>query len=519
MNKWLRNLGSDFPASIVVFLVALPLCLGIAVASDAAPVAGIIAGIVGGIIVGSLSGSQLSVSGPAAGLTAIVAGAIGKLPTYEVFLLAVVLAGVLQIVLGSVKAGVIGDFIPTSVIKGMLAAIGLILILKQLPHFVGYDADPEGDEAFIQRDNENTFTGIFRAFNFMSLGAVIIALVSSAILLVYETKTVKSKRIFQLIPGPLIVVLMGVGLNEYFKASAPNLALAGDHLVRLDVFDKPFQFFSSLPFPDFGGFGNVQVWVTAVTLALVASVETLLSLEAIDKLDPEKRISPSNRELVAQGVGNMTSGLLGGLPVTSVIVRSSANVSSGAKTKVSAILHGIMLLSCVLFIPQLLNLIPKAALAAILIFIGYKLARISLFKEFWAKGWNQFIPFVVTVVAILFTDLLIGICIGILTGLYFMLRSNFRSSVFHIKDDYRYLIRFRKEVSFLNKGAVKKIIAGIPDNTSVLIDATKSVFIDNDIVEQVDNFIANAAKRNIRVYIKHGSSKTFFNDVTQRVIT
>ncbi|HMP92235.1 MAG TPA: SulP family inorganic anion transporter [Phnomibacter sp.] len=520
MQKIFKTAGADIPAAIVVFLVALPLCLGIAVASDAAPVTGIIAGVVGGIVVGIFSGSQLSVSGPAAGLTAIVAGAIGKMPSYEVFLLSVVLGGAMQLALGLLKAGVIGDYIPNAVIKGMLAAIGLILILKQIPHFLGYDAVPEGDEAFVQKDQHNTFTEIWQAILHPTTGAIIIGVMAAAILLLFELKAIKKLRLFQIIPGPLIVVLAGTLINIWFKAGMPDWELKGNHLVVLDLFNTPVDFFKALPSPSFSAISNSQVWITAFTLAIVASIESLLCLEATDKLDPEKRISPANRELKAQGVGNIVSGLLGGLPVTSVIVRTSANIGAGARTKMSTIIHGVLLLLSVLFIPNLLNLIPKAALAAILIFTGYKLAKISLFKAQYKAGWDQFIPFVVTVAAILMSDLLIGICIGIVTGLYFVLKNNFKSAIFYIKDSHRYLIRFRKEVSFLNKGLMKEILAKIPDNTAVLIDATKSVFIDKDIVDMVNDFIINAETRNIRVYIKYksGQSSEFFTEVNRRII-
>lgn len=520
MKNLFRDAASDLPASIVVFLVALPLCLGVAVASDAAPITGIIAGVVGGIIIGFLSGSQLSVSGPAAGLTAIVAGAIGKLPSYEVFLVAVVLAGIFQLILGYVKAGVIGDFIPNSVIKGMLAAIGLILILKQLPHLVGYDVAPEGDEAFLQKEGGNTFTTIVSAFSRFTPGAVAIGLFAIGILLLFELKALKKMRIFQFIPGPLIVVASGILLNLWFGFSFPNLHLGSEHLVQLTAFSNPIDFFGSLPSPDFGQVLNKDVLIVAVTIAVVASIETLLSIEAVDKIDPLKRITPANRELKAQGVGNIVAGLLGGLPVTSVIVRSSANVSSGGVSKLSAIAHGIWLLLSVLFIPNLLNLIPLASLAAILIFTGYKLAKIEIFKYHFKKGWNQFIPFVITVVAILLTDLLIGIFIGMIAGIYFILKSNFQSSIFTIKDENKYLIRFRKEVTFLNKAYLKATLENIADNTAVLIDATKSEFIDSDIVDLVNDFIINAETRGIRVYIKYagGESTNYFNDINDRKI-
>lgn len=511
---------ADIPASIVVFLVALPLCLGVAVASDALPVTGIIAGIAGGIVTGLLSKSHLSVSGPAAGLTAIVSGALGKLPSYEVFLLSVVLAGVFQILLGFLKAGIIGDFIPNSVIKGMLAAIGIILILKQIPHFLGYDADPLGDESFLQKDKQNTFTEIIEAVKHPTSGAIIIGLAAMAILLLFELKQVKKQKLFTYIPGPLIVVVTGIAMNQFFHTSSLSFALSGDHLVVIPVFETIGGFFNSLPNPDVNGILNTQMWLTAVTLAIVASLETLLSIEAVDKLDPEKAITPGNRELKAQGVGNIVSGLLGGLPVTSVIVRSSANVMAGAKSKASTILHGCLLLASVLFFPSLLNLIPLSALAAILLFTGYKLAKISLFKNMYNKGWDQFVPFIVTVIAIIGSDLLKGIAVGLLTGLFVVIRSNFKTAVFVVKDEHRYLIRFRREVSFLNKALVKATLEKIPDNTAVLIDATRSEFIDKDIIEVVDDFIVNAEGRGIRVYVKQtqGEQKTFFNDITKRII-
>jgi MFS superfamily sulfate permease-like transporter len=514
MNRILSHAGSDIPAAVVVFLVALPLCLGVALASGAPLLSGVVAGVVGGIVIGIFSGSSLSVSGPAAGLTAIVAGALAELPSFEVFLLSVVIAGVLQIVLGYLKAGIIGDFIPNAVIKGMLAAIGLILILKQLPHLVGYDADPEGDESFFQIDGQNTFSEIFLSLNHLAPAAIIIGFVSLLVLMMYELKFFKKNKIFQLIPGPLIVVLVGASINAYLQSQNSRLFLNGDHLVVLPVTDHPGAFFAQLNRPDWSGLFNVQVWITGVTLAIVASLETLLSLEAIDKLDPEKRLSPTNRELKAQGIGNMISGLLGGLPVTSVIVRSSANVSSGAKSKLSTILHGFLLLLSVLFIPQLLNLIPKAALAAILIFTGYKLAKISIFKEYWAKGLNQFLPFVITIVAILFTDLLIGICVGIVAGLYFIIRSNFHKAILIIKDEHRYLIRFAKEVSFMNKGYLKTALENIPDDRAILIDASKSTFVDQDVIDLVNDFVINAESRNIRIYFKQkpGESQNIFHN-------
>ncbi len=504
--KNLRSAGADIPASVVVFLVALPLCLGIALGSGAPLFSGIIAGIVGGIVIGSLSGSQLSVSGPAAGLTVIVAAAIIKLQVYEAFLLAVVLAGVIQLLLGFLKAGVIGDYVPNSVIKGMLAAIGLILILKQLPHFVGYDKDFVGDEAFLQQDNENTFSGIFSALNYITPTACIIGVVSIGILMLWETKFFKSKKFLTLIPGPLIVVLAAIFISQALS-SQNGFQLEPKHLVTLPVADNAKAFFSFFSTPDFSFINNKNVWTSALTIAIIASLETLLAVEAVDKLDPLKRVTPTNRELKAQGIGNIISGLIGGLPLTSVIVRSSANVMAGAKTKFSSILHGSLLLVSVFFIPRLLNLIPLSALAAILIFTGYKLARISLFKEFFSKGLDQFIPFVVTIVAILLSDLLTGILIGAAVGLFFMLRSNFKSSVFVVNDTNHYLVRLRKDVSFLNKPIVKSRLEKVPADSFVLIDVTRADFIDKDVIEEVNNFITHASLKNIKVEIKRSLNK------------
>ena len=503
-NSYLKNIGADFPASIVVFLVALPLCLGIALASGAPLFSGIIAGIIGGIVIGSLSGSQLSVSGPAAGLTAIVAAAILKLPTFETFLLAVVICGALQLVFGFIKAGVIGDYVPNCVIKGMLAAIGLILILKQFPHLVGYDANYLGDETFNQGNNENTFSGIINAFKFITPAAVLIGVVGLIFQFAWEKFTANKKGFIKIIPAPLIVVLIGIAVNEFFKNSS-GAGIDPKHMVSIPIAGSASEFFSFFTTPDFNGFLNKQVWIAGVTLALVASLETLLSIEAIDDLDPYQRVTNKERELKAQGIGNMISGLIGGLPITSVIVRSSANVNAGAKSKMSAIYHGILLLLCVALIPGLLNLIPKSALAAVLIFTGYKLAKPGLFKAYYKKGWDQFLPFVITIGAILLTDLLIGVLIGIGVGLFFIIRSNFKTSVFIVHDHNKYLIRLRKDVSFLNKPIIKNKLEEIPENASVLIDASRADFIDKDIIEVIEDFSIHAPLKNIRVEVKQSS--------------
>ena len=507
MKKHSKILMADISASIVVLLVALPLCLGIALGSGAPLFSGIIAGVVGGIVVGILSGSNLSVSGPAAGLTVIVATAIVKLQVYEAFLLTVIMAGVIQLILGYIKAGVIGDYVPNSVIKGMLAAIGLILILKQLPHLVGFDSDFEGDERFIQIDDQNTFSEMFAAINQITPTALIIGIISLSILIGWGSKKIQSIKTFAAIPGPLIVVLIGVGIQEFIKWYHPPIQLEAKHMVSLPIAANMEVFFSFFRFPDFSHISNPLVWTSALTLAIVASLETLLGIEAVDKLDPLKRITPTNRELKAQGIGNIVSGLIGGIPITSVVVRSSANVNAGAKTKLSAILHGILLMICVMLIPTILNKIPLCSLAAILIFTGYKLVKFPLFKEFYKKGWDQFAPFVVTILAILLTDLLIGIIIGIIVGLFFLIQSNFKSSILVAHHDNYYIIRLRKDVSFLNKPIIKHQLELLPANCHLIIDATRADFIDKDIIEEVNNFLVSAPLKNIKVEVKKNLHK------------
>lgn len=500
----LKNLGSDIPSSIVVFLVALPLCLGVALASNAPAFSGIIAGIVGGIVVGSLSGSQMSVSGPAAGLTAIVAAAVLKMPSFETFLLSVVICGALQLVFGLLRAGIVGDYIPNSVIKGMLAAIGLILILKQLPHLVGYDANFEGDESFGQANNENTFSGLAHALRYISPAAALIGIVCIGFQILWEKFTAGKKGWVKLVPAPLIVVLIGIGVSSYLASTGSSYAIDPQHMVNIPAANSASEFISFFTLPDFNALANKQVWITGLTLALVASLETLLSIEAVDALDPYQRVTNKERELKAQGIGNMLSGLIGGLPVTSVIVRSSANVNAGAQSKMSTILHGTLLLLCVAFIPGLLGMIPKAALAAVLIYTGYKLAKPSLFKSLYKKGWDQFLPFAITIVAILLTDLLIGVVIGIMVGIFFVVRSNFRTSVFIVHDQDKYLFRLRKDVSFLNKPIIKNKLEEVPENASVIIDARRADFIDKDVLDVIHDFQKHAPLKNIRVSVQYG---------------
>jgi MFS superfamily sulfate permease-like transporter len=506
-QHYFSNLGHDLPSALVVFLVALPLCLGIALASEAPPFAGIIAGVVGGIVIGALSGSQLSVSGPAAGLTTIVAAAILKLQVFEAFLLAVVLAGFFQILFGFLKAGVVGDYIPGSVIKGMLAAIGIILIFKQLPHLVGYDQDFEGNEAFTNAEG-NSLTTLSASFQAFLPAAALIGIVSILILMVWDKYLVPKLGFLQYIPAPLIAVLAGVGINEGLYQSGSALTLQTSHLVNLPIATSASGFFSFFTAPDFSYLSSFEIWKVALTLAIVASLESLLNVEASDELDPYQRVTPTNRELKAQGVGNMISGLLGGLPITSVIVRTSANINAGAKTKMSAVFHGVFLLLSVALIPGLLNKIPLSALAGILVFTGFKLAKPSLFIGYYKKGWNQFLPFIVTVVAIYFTDLLMGILIGIAVGLFFVLRTNFRSAVQVVAKEGYYLVRLRKDVSFLNKPIIKNALENIPDGSYAIIDIAKAEFIDPDVVDIIEDFFLHAPLKNIEVELKKNPGKT-----------
>jgi len=503
-----QNAAADIPAAVVVFLVALPLCLGVALGSNAPLFSGIISGVIGGLIIGALSGSSLSVSGPAAGLTAVVAVAIGKMPAFEAFLLSVVIAGILQIVFGFLRAGVIGDYVPNAVIRGMLAAIGIILILKQLPHLAGYDKDFQGDEAFLQIDRKNTFSELIGSLNYISPGALLIGLVSLTLLWIWDLKFIKSKKIFKYIPGPLIVVVIGILLAGALGKTGGPFALDPEHLVNLPVASDISSSAGLLRWPQWDYLGHAAVWVTGLTIALVASLETLLSIEAVDKLDPYNRRTPANRELKAQGLGNLVAGLLGGLPVTSVIVRSSANLNAGAKTRLSTMMHGLFLLLSVLFIPALLNRIPLSALAAILIATGYKLAKPALFRELHRKGWDQLVPFIVTIVAILLSDLLIGILIGMGVSLFFLVRSNFRSAVMIVHDENKYLLRFRKDVSFLNKPIVKEKLEGVPENSSVLIDLTRADFIDKDVIDAINEFMRHANLKNIKVEIRKSLFKS-----------
>ena len=501
------SLKSDLPSSLVVFLVAVPLCLGIALASGAPLAAGIIAGVVGGIVVGAASGSALGVSGPAAGLAVIVLTAIQTLGAWETFLVAVVLAGVIQVALGFLRAGVIGYYFPSSVIKGMLTGIGLTIILKQLPHAVGYDADAEGNLGFFNTaGGDNTFSAVTHMFGMVQEGALLVALLSLVVLITWERPFVKRIKASLWIQGPLVAVVLGIVLNEVFKTVAPGLAIGTTHLVQLPETTGLTGLASLLTFPDFSQLGNAAVYTTAITLAVVASLETLLCVEATDRLDPEKRVTPTNRELKAQGLGNIISGLLGGLPITQVIVRSSANIQSGGRTKLSAILHGVLLLLAVMFLPALLNRIPLATLAAILLTVGYKLAKPALFQTMYGLGWGQFLPFIITIVGILVTDLLMGIGLGLAVAVFQILLTNYSNPYFLEERPHKpgepWQINLSEDVSFLNRAAIMRTLDEIPPGSRVVLDASRSVNIDYDVYEVIKEYEQRAKLIDVDLVVK-----------------
>jgi carbonic anhydrase/SulP family sulfate permease len=483
------NLAKDLPAGLVVFLVALPLCLGISLASNAPLAAGIIAGIVGGLVVGVLSGSSTSVTGPAAGLTAVVATQIAELGSFQAFLVAVIVAGALQIVFGILKGGFLSSFFPSSVVKGLLAAIGIIIILKQLPHLVGYDANPVGDTDFCQTNQKNTFTELPAALQMFVPGAAVIGLLSLGLLVVWGKVSWLQKSP---IPGPLVAVLFGTGVNLVLIQMGHSWAIAPTHLVQVPVAEGASGFLQLFSFPNFSALAKPAVYGAAVTLAVIASLETLLTIEAVDKIDPQQRKSPANRELLAQGAGNMVSGFLGGLPMTSVIVRSGANLNAGAQTKISTIFHGVLLLGCVALLPRWLNQIPLCVLAAVLIVTGYKLASPKVIGQMWSAGKYQFLPFAVTVVAIVLTNLLTGILIGLGISLLFILRSNFRRSIHQVMEKHIHgdilRVELAPQVSFFNRAALQKILMEAPRGAKVQIDARNCDFIDPDILDLLTDF-------------------------------
>lgn len=512
MNPF-AHIRSDLPAAIVVFFVAVPLCLGIAVASGAPAEAGLIAGIVGGIVVGLMSGSPLGVSGPAAGLAVIVYTAIedfgGIEEGFHLFLASVVVAGAVQMLIGLVRGGVVAYFFPASVIKGMLAGIGLLIILKQIPHAVGHDTDPEGDMTYEQATSEGgetTLSSLSAMFDDFTLGAIIVSAVALSILILWEVVLSKRSKVFKLIQGPLVAVGFGVGYQVLMSRFVPDLALTEDHLVEVPAYGSFAELKGNLSHPTLAAFTMGQVWITGITIAIVASLETLLCVEATDKLDPYKRTTPTNRELVAQGAGNLASGLIGGLPITQVIVRSSANIQSGGRTKLSAILHGFFILFAVLLVPQVLNLVPLSALAAVLLVVGYKLAKPANFTEMYRRGWAQFVPFVVTIAGIVFTDLLRGIGLGMGVAIFFILHGHYRNSHFlHIEDSgdgttpRQVRMRLAEEVTFLNKGALLKELNSIAPGSNVILDASATWRIDYDALEIIEDFEESAVRRGITV--------------------
>lgn len=491
LNKFL---GKDFLAGLVVFLVALPLCLGIGLASTnvedipslPSVFPGLLAGVIGGIVVGLISGSRVGVSGPAAGLITIIISSIGILGSYEAFLVSVILAGVIQLIFGFFKLGIIAKYVPTSVIKGMLAAIGITLILKEIPHLLGYDKDFFGDESFWQFDGHNTFTELVYSMNAFQEGSVLIGLLSILIIIVLDKPFFKKNSVMKLIPSALIVVLVGVMIQLLTKGSF--LEVSSKHLVQLPVLKSFSEISTVLFFPDFNALGNWQVYTVAITIALVASLETLLSVEATDKLDPEKNTTPTSRELSAQGLGNIFSGLIGGLPITQVVVRSSANIDAGGKTKLAAVIHGVLLILAVILLPALLNQIPLASLAAILIMVGYKLTKAGLFKEMYMKGMDQFIPFILTIVGVLFTDLLKGIGIGLVVSIYFILRRNSQNHFTKTETDGELHIRLSEEVTFLNKVGIHTTLENAAPHSKIIIDASNCKSIDQDILELLEEF-------------------------------
>ncbi|WP_237228831.1 bifunctional SulP family inorganic anion transporter/carbonic anhydrase [Rubinisphaera sp. JC750] len=498
------TVSQDLRSGLVVFLVAIPLCLGIALASDAPLISGVLAGIIGGVVVGSISRSQTSVSGPAAGLTAIVAAQIAALGSFEAFLLAVVIAGVLQVLLGIIRAGFIAAFFPSSVIKGLLAAIGVILILKQIPHLFGHDTDPEGEMSFRQPDQETTFTELQAMINDIDFGASLIGLTSIVILAIWDRVRFLKKSP---IPAPLVVVLVGMGMNYLFREMGTGLSLTASHLVQVPVAETAAGFTRFLVMPDFSQWSNPLIYKAAITIALVASLETLLNLEAVDRIDPQQRHSPPSRELFAQGVGNITAGLIGGLPITSVIIRGSVNVNSGCQTRLSTIFHGLLLVTSVIFFPQILNLIPLSSLAGILLVTGFKLASPQLVSQMWKDGRTQFVPFIITVIAIVFTDLLIGILIGLAVSISFILYSNFRTPLRrmmekHIDEDVLH-VELPNQVSFFKRAAIQKTLDEVPRGGHVLIDAQNSVFIDPDVLDLIRTYSEETAPaRGVEVSLK-----------------
>ena len=507
MKKYLSNIKTDLPAGLVVFLVAIPLCLGIASISGVPIFSGLIAGIVGGIIVGSFSGSQLGVSGPAAGLAVIILNSMtdfGTLFSQEgmtesaimhealsFLLLSVVIAGVLQLIAGFFNGGIIGYYFPNSVIKGMLAGIGIVIFLKEIPRALGKVGKTEG-----------LFKPILEMLSNWALGPTLIAVSGIVILLLWERPFMKKIKLFQIIQGPLVAILVGVMLALTFKDNS-DFSFVQGHVINVPSANSFDEFVGFFTVPKFSAINEPMVWKTGIVIALVASLETLLCVEATDKLDPQKRVTPTNLELKAQGIGNVVSGLIGGLPITQVIVRSSANIQSGGKTKMSAIFHGLFILGFVGFLPWLLNYIPRASLAAILLVVGFKLAKPSTFKAMWKSGKAQFIPFVVTIFFIVFKDLLWGVGIGLAVAVFEILYLNFRKPylIDSDPDEKHFVFKLSEDITFLHKASIQQTLNKVPDGSSVVIDGTNSVNIHPDVIEIIENFRTHASYSDINLVL------------------
>lgn len=517
VSSFKKHFKTDISAGLVVFLIALPLCLGISLASGAPLFAGIISGILGGIVVGFFSNSNINVSGPAASVALVIFTAIQTLGNYEAVLLAVVLAGVIQIILGYVKAGTIAYFFPNAMIKGILASIGLVLILKQIPHALGIDDVFEGMESFSQNDGRNTFTEIIYVLQNIGWGATIITLISLAIIIIWERPFLKKYAFFQFFPSALAAVVVSIFVNIIYQASFPDLALGENHLVQLPEAGNVQEFFGFFSFPDFSQISNPQIITIALSIAFIASLESLLSTEAGDKLDPYKRKTSTNRELKAQGIGNIIAGFVGGLPITAVIVRTSANVNAGGRTKTATITHGTIMLVCVALIPHVLNMIPLASLSAVLFVVGYKLTSYPIYKSVFQQGKKQFLPFIITILVVMFTDLITGIIVGGTVAIFFMLRDNYKNAYLHDKveqaEEEKTIVKLSQETTFLNKADIMLFLDHLPENHHVVIDGTQAKFIHPDIFEIIEDFKHTAKYKNIKlelIDIEPAKTKSFW---------
>jgi MFS superfamily sulfate permease-like transporter len=502
-----KHIGSDLKAGLVVFLVAIPLCLGISLLQGAPLIAGIISGVIGGTIVSFISKSNLSVSGPSAALTGVVVVAIIGLGTYEKFLTAVCIAGIIQVLFGVLRTGFISHYIPSAVVKGEIAAVGIILVAKQIPHLFGYDQDPEGDQSFLQIDGQNTFSEITNIISTISFGSLFIGIISFLVLFVWQTNYFKKNKILSLTPGPMIVVIIAIITNYLLTTYAPEFSIKNEHLVNLNLPQNPdpIQIISEFKIPDFTVLNDYNVFIYGLLIAMVASIETLLNIEALDKIDPDSNITPTNRELIAQGIGNFISGLIGGIPMTSAIVRSAANVNSGGKTKISVISHGIFFIILVLFFPFLLEMIPLSALAAILMFTGFRLTRPYIYKNVYKLGLDQFLPFITTIIVMLLTDLLKGVAFGIIVSIIFILRNNFKTPFKLISETIdgkqHFFMKLSQNVTFINKGKIINVLHNLPSGSIIYIDGGRVNFIDKDILELISEFKFGAEKHGIEVKV------------------